>query len=140
MDNEHLNFGRRLDGEEYDHAIVELYSSLPPIPSLEQRREIRRRELDLAIDYRLGVEFPRERREALWAVQQEIEKHRIKFMFKYLLRHFFAKNLIQEAKGLAGYVIEAYAKVLNQAELEQFFGEAEVHHPALPVEPEQLNK
>jgi hypothetical protein len=140
MSNETLNYGRRLSGEEYDHAIVALYSDLPPKPSWAQRKEVRRQELNLTLDYRLGLEFPLKKREALWAVQQEIEKHRIKIMFTYLLRRFFAKNLIREAKGLAGYVIEAYAKVLNQAELEQFFGEEEVRHPALPVELEQLKK
>lgn len=135
-----LDYGSRLTGEEYDRAIVELHSRLPPTPSLQQRRETRHRELDLAIDYRLGRDFPRSRRDALWAVQQKVERRRLGLMFKYLLRRFFAKSLITDAQGLAGYVVEAYASVLNKAELEQFFGAEDVRHPSLPVSPEQLRK
>lgn len=137
---EELDYGVRLSGEEYDRAIVALHSNLPPVPSREQQQQVRRKELDLAIDYRLGRDFPSSRREALWRVKQQVEKRRIRLMLTYLLRRFFAKRLIQQAQGLAGYVIEAYATVLNKAELEQFFGKEEVRHPTLPVEPEQLKK
>lgn len=137
---EKLDYGVRLSGEEYDRAIVALHSNLPPVPSREQQREVRRKELNLTIDYRLGRDFPSSRREALWHVQQKLEKRRLGLMLKYLLRRFFSKRLIQEAQGLAGYVIDAYATVLNKAELEQFFGKEEVRHPGLPVEPEQLKK
>jgi hypothetical protein len=132
--------GPRLSGEEYDRAIVALYSDMPPVPSRQQRRELRRRELDLAIDQRLGRGFPRARRDALWAVQQKVERRRLRLMFKYLLRRFFSKSLVRDAQGLAGYLVEAYATVLNQAELEQFFGREEARHPALPIDPEQLGK
>lgn len=138
--NDEHRHGPRLSGEEYDRAIVALYSNLPPVPTREQRREVRRRELDLAIDYRLGRDFPRSRRDALWAVQQDVERRRLRLMFKYLLRRLFARSLIREAQGLAGYVVAAYAAVLDRAELEQFFGKEEVRHPALPVEPGQLEK
>lgn len=138
--NPEPDHGPRLSGEEYDRAIVALYSGMPPAPSRQQQRELRRRELDLAIDYRLGRNFPRSRRDALWAVQQKVERRRLRLMFKYLLRRLFAKSLIRDAQGLAGYLVEAYATVLDQAELEQFFGREEARHPALPIDPEQFRK
>ncbi|MEJ2407673.1 MAG: hypothetical protein P8171_26115 [Candidatus Thiodiazotropha sp.] len=134
------DYGPRLTDEEYDRAVVALVSELPPVPSRQQQREVRRRELDLAIDHRLGCDFPRARRDALWAVQQKVERRRFRLMFKYLLRRFFAKSLIKDAQGLAGYLVKAYGEVLNEAELECFFGEEEVRHPTLPVEPDQLKK
>lgn len=140
VQNNELDYGVRLTDEEYDQAIVTLHSRLPPVPSREQRREVRRRELELAIDHRLGRDFPRPRRDALWAVQQKVERRRLKLMFRYPFRRFFAKSLIKNAQGLGGYLVEAYGEVLNRAELEQFFGKEEVRHPALPVEPEQLKK
>jgi hypothetical protein len=135
-----LDFGARLTGEEYDRAIVALHSGLPPVPSRQQRQEIRRRELDLVIDYRLGREFPKARRDALWVVQQRVERRRLSLMFKYLFRRLFAKSLIKGAQGLAGDVVEAYRSVLDEAELEQFFGREETRRPALPVDLEQLGK
>ncbi len=135
-----LDYGQRLSDEEYDRSIVALHSELPSVPSQEQQREVRRRELDLAIDYRLGCDFPRSRRDALWSVQQKVERRRIRLMFKYLLRRFFAKSLIKDAQGLAGYLVEAYGTVLNRTELECFFGEKEVRNPALPIDAEQLKK
>jgi hypothetical protein len=135
-----LDYGVRLTDEEYDRAIVALHSGLPPVPSRGQQREVRRRELDLAIDHRLGRDFPRARRDALWAVQQKVERRRFRLMCKYLLRRFLARSVLEEAQGLAAYLIEAYGTELSQAELERFFGEEEVRHPTLPVEPGQLKK
>ncbi len=135
-----LGYGQRISDEEYDRSIVALYSELPPVPSKKQRREVRRQELNLAIDHRLGCDFPRSRRDALWAVQQKVERRRIRLMFKYLLRRFFTKSFSKDAQGLAGYLVEAYGTVLNQTELEYFFGEEEVRSPALPIDAEQLKK
>jgi hypothetical protein len=135
-----LDYGERLSDEEYDRAIVALQHGLPSVPSREQRRAVRRRELDLAIDHRLGREFPGARRDALWAIQQRVERRRMGLMLWYLLRRLFAGRLIKKAQGLAGYLVEAYGKELNEAELERFFGKNEVRHPGLPVDPEQLKK
>ncbi len=135
-----LDYGPRLSDEEYDRSIVMLYSELPPVPSLEQRREVRRLEMDLAIDHRLGCDFPRARRDALWAVQQKVERRRIMLMFKYLLRRLFTRSLLKDAQGLAGYLVDAYGSVLNKAELERFFGEEEARNPTLPLGTEQLKK
>lgn len=140
MSQDELNYGTRLSGEEYDRAIVELYSNMPSIPSKEQRKEIRHQELNLAIDYRLGTDFPQDKREALWSVQKKLEKHRITLMFKYLFRRFFFKIFVKEAEGLANFVIDAYAEVLNEVELEQFFGKDQVYNPSLPIELNQLKK
>ena len=133
-----VGYGPRLRGEEYDRSIVELYSNVAPSPLRKKQQEIRRRELDLTIDYRLGKDFPPEKREALWAIQKELDKHPLTLMLKYWFRRFFPKRLLKDAHGLANHVIHAYAKVLNQAELERFFGKEEVENPSLPVDPEQL--
>lgn len=135
-----LDYGPRLSDEEYDRAIVALQEELPAAPSRRQQREVRRRELDLAIDHRLGRDFPRARRDILWTIQQKVERRRIGLLLWYLMRRLFAKRLIQKAQGLAGFLIEAYGRELNQAELERFFGIEETHHPSLPIDPQQLQK
>ena len=64
-------YGPRLSNEEYDRRILSLYRSLPPLPSHDQDTEVRRQELNLAIDHRLGRGFPEERRSALWRFSSE---------------------------------------------------------------------
>lgn len=131
---EDLTHGPRLTDEEYEKRIVELHRRLPPMPTKDQDREVRRLELDLAIDHRLGRDFPRERREALWAVQQRVEKKRLRLGVKYLLRKLFAKGLPGDAQSLAGYMVDEYAKVLTKPELESFFGLREGERPTLPID------
>lgn len=138
--NDDLGYGPRLTDEEYDEQIIELQRGMPPTLSKEQELQIRRQELELAIEHRLGRDFPRPKREALWAIQQKVDKKRFRLIFKYMLRKFFARSLARDAQGLAGYLVHEYAKVLSQKELESFFGAEEAHHPALPIDLEQLKK
>jgi hypothetical protein len=125
--------GRRLSIEDYDRKIVALHVGLPPIPSQEQQRQVRRAELDLAIDHRLGLDFPSERRNALWAIQEKVEKRRGRLVFRYLLRKLLPGSVEKGASGLAGYLMAEYGKVLTREELECFFGEAEARDPQLPI-------
>ncbi len=132
--NQGVNHGPRLTGEEYDRRVIKLHCDLPPAPSRAQEKQVKRQELDLAIDHRLGQDFPLSRREALWAIQQRIDKKHFWLMFKYILKRFFSKSLARDAQGLAGYLVDEYAKVLSKAELESYFGKEEAHNPSLPIE------
>jgi hypothetical protein len=133
-----FGYGPCLSDEEYDRKIVELHSSLPPSPTREQETQIRRQELELAIHHRLGRDFPEQRREALWAIQQDVERKRGRLVLKYLFRKLFAKSLAKDAQGLARYLVSEYAKVLSPPELEKFFGEEESRHPSLPIDRDRL--
>ena len=128
------DYGPHLSDEEYDRQIVVLYDKLPPTPSREQEREVRRTELNLAIDHRLGRDFPIQKREALWEVQQRVEKKRVWLMLKYFVKKLLRRSIAQEAQGLAQYLVDEYAKVLTPSELERFFGKAEARSPALPFD------
>ena len=130
--------GPRLTDEEYERRIIEIHRGLPPLPTEEQDRLVRRMELDLAIDYRLGRGFPQERRELLWAIQQRVEKKRLRLALTYPFRWLFAKRLARGAQGLADYLVDEYAKVLTQTELRTFFGLEEGQQPALPIDIDQL--
>jgi hypothetical protein len=104
------------------------------MPSPEQDREVRRLELNLAIDHRFGRDFPAERRSALWAAQQRIEKKRLRLAAKYLLRSVVSRLFTRHAQELAGYAAEEYAKVLSREELRRFLDLHEGERPALPVD------
>ena len=138
MMQEELNHGPRLTVEEYERKIIELHSGLSPMPTKDQDRQVRQMELNLAIDHRLGRDFPPERREALWKIQQRVEKKRLWLALKYPFRRFFAKSLARDAQGLAGFLVDEYAKVLTQSELKSFFDLQEGQRPALPIDLNQL--
>ncbi len=131
-----MNFdhGPRLSGEEYDKGIITLHSNLPPAPSRGQQRRVRRQELELAIDHRLGHDFPFGRREALWAIQQRVERKRFRLIFWHFLKRFSPKSLARRAQGLSSYLVEEYAKELSESELQCYFGAEEARRPALPEE------
>jgi|GEM_PF-1142922 hypothetical protein len=127
-------YGPRLSDEEYERQILSLYSSLPPSPSPDQDREVRRQELQLTIDHRLGRDFPAERRSAVWAVRERVEKRRLRLGLRYLLRQFIAKVLVQDAWTLAGYAAEEYAKVLSPQEVKRFLDLKGDEPATLPVD------
>lgn len=131
---EDLSYGPRLTDDEYERKIVELHRGLPPMPTKEQDRELRRRELELAIDHRLGRDFPPERREALWAIKQRMEKQRLRLGLKFLLKKLFGKSIAEDAQGLVGYMVDEYGKVLSKSELKNFFNLKEGERPTLPID------
>ena len=133
-------YGPRLTDEEYERKIVALHRGLPPMPTKDQDREVQRLDLDLAIDHRLGRDFPRERREALWAVKQRVEKKRLWLGVKFLFRKLFPKSLARDADALVGYMVDEYATVLTKDELKSFFGLREGERPTLPIDMDQLKK
>lgn len=129
-----LGHGPRLTRQEYERRIVELYRGLPPSPSRRLQDDTQRRELDLTIDYRLGRNFPQHRRENLWHIQQRIEKRRMSLLYHWLLRFLSPKRLNRGAERIAQFVVDEYAKELTPQELEAYFGQEEVQHPALPLQ------
>ncbi len=135
-----LDYGPRLSDEEYERRIVELQAGLPPSPSEDQDREVRRQQLELLIEYRLGRDFPALRRRALWEVQERIEKGRLRIGFKYLLRRFLPKAIAQASHSLTAYAVDEYATVLSEPELRCFLDLREGEPPALPVDLDQMRK
>lgn len=127
--------GPRLGDDEYERRVVRLHEGLPPIPSREQDREVRRAELDLAIDHRLGRDFPLDRRRALWEVMEEVDRRRLRLLGRDLLTRVFTRRRgpVRSAQGLAAAMVDRCAEVLDERELESFFGQ-EWRTPSLPVD------
>lgn len=132
--NEGIGHGPRMSLREYEKSIVALHSGLPPIPGKQQEIDTRRRELDLTIDYRLGKNFPDERREALWEALQRVEKKRGQLVLHWLTHFISYKWLYKKANRVAKFVVDEYAKVLSKDELEAYFGTEESEHPSLPID------
>ena len=126
--------GPCLSLEEYEQRLVALYSDQPPMPTDAQDQELRRRQLDLSVDYRLGRDFPLERRAALWEIAQRVEKKRLRLVFWHTARRLVPGRLAAKANGLAGFMVDEYAKVLSSDEIERYFDLPTGTRPALPID------
>lgn len=126
--DEVIDYGPKLTDEEYEKMIIDLHSDLPAATSRTQEKFLRRRELELSIDHRLGRDFPRFRREALWAIQQRIERRRLLLTFKYVMKRIFGSGINGDANRLVSYMKSEYSDVLSKSELIQFFRD-EISHP-----------
>ena len=118
-----LAYGRRISGEEYDRRVVALHTSAA-VHGKDRDKELRRAELNLALDHRLGQDFPVERRRLLWEAQERIERHRRRLVLRSLLGLLWTRSIEGATNRLARDLVRAYADVLTRAELEAFFGDA----------------
>ena len=132
-----LGYGRRLTDQNHAQLVRDLYMGSPAMPSKDLDRTLRRKELDLSIDHRLGCDFPSDRREAMWKVAERVERKRGRLILRHLVRRIFPRSLANGANGLAGFMVDEYAKVLSPAELREFFDLEPGERPTLPIEPDQ---
>jgi hypothetical protein len=123
-----------LTQREYERAVVALQGTASAHPGDDDF--IRRRELDLNIDYRLGTAFPPDRREALWRIQQRVEQRRLRLAASWLAAMLTPRLLLGRANRIARFVVDEYAKVLTPDELEAYFGVDMVANPSLPLDDE----
>lgn len=128
------DYGPRLSDADYEKQVTGLYLGLPPVVSREQEAELHRRQFELSIDHRLGRAYPKQRRDRLWEIQQQVEKKRLWLAPVYMIRSLFPKSLEIRSQGLAGYLVKEYSKVLSEDELNQFFGLKEGQIPELPFD------
>lgn len=126
-----LAFGPVLSDEVYQSRVVALYTGLPDQLSPEQETQIRRKSLDFAIDHRLGVGFPADRREAMWQVQQRIHRNHVRVAGALIFTGLF--RLLAPTRWAArlgwtqgsSYVRNQFGRVLDPNELEHFLGDPE---------------
>lgn len=132
MDDE-LKYGRRLSDAEYEARLVALHGGLPADLSADADADVRRRELELVVDHRLGTEFPHDRREALWAAHERLEKRRLWLVARHALHRLFSRGVELAEERVARDVFDEYAAVLSAPELEAFLGVADRQAAILPI-------
>lgn len=109
------NFGARLTQSEYEDRIFALYSAGPPMPTFEQMAKRSQVELELLIDYHLGIEFPVARRQALWQAKRKFESRRGWYLILGVLT-----NPADPGAGPARGLARSLSKVLSFDELRAF--------------------
>lgn len=114
--------GKRLSAGEYERRVVVLQEDLPSHPSRQDQRRLQRMELDLAIDHRLGEDFPEDKRDAIWEIRKSVRARRGRLLFRYLSSRLFQQSLESGSNDLANLLLSEYSTVLDEEELSAFFG------------------
>ncbi|MBO9908584.1 hypothetical protein [Xanthomonas phaseoli] len=110
-------YGRRLSPQEYDLQTISLYEGQAPIPSRDDLEKIRRAELDLTVDFTLGVGFPRDKRDELWCTQRKLARSSIARLVFGIFASPFAPS-----RYLVKSQVRAFSKILNRREVCDFLG------------------
>jgi hypothetical protein len=131
------DYGTRLTDAEYMRQIVELHRGRPAVLPKEQTDDLERRELDLRIDYRLGRNFPADRRAALWVVQQRLGRQWLWPFVAHLLRGIVPRAAARTARFIARGTVDEYSKVLSESEIARFLDLGMGESPALPLDKEE---
>lgn len=114
-----MDHGPKLSSEQYQRCILALYEDMPPAPDRRQQTKLARRELDLLIDYKLGIDFPADRRGRLWDIH---DRYRKRFLGNLLL--LFSRTLREYRMGwLVSRMLKAYREVLSEDEFVALFEE-----------------
>lgn len=99
---------------------------------------VMQKEFYLLIDYRLGEDFPLQRRASLWEILTRVRKQQIRTRIKYLFRMIRGKIFVSELQSLIDIVANEFALHLNQDEYLALLGEEFGHCPKLPLDPTKL--
>jgi hypothetical protein len=104
--------GVRLTQAEYERRISALHSPDSPMPPKQQEEALRRAEMDLLIDYHLGVDFPSEKRALLLQEQQKMNRRFLWRLLASVLSHPHSPS-----DGLARAQVRAFGQHLSDYEL-----------------------
>lgn len=116
--------GPRLSRREYERGIIALHEQ----PGLSGA-QIRRAELELAIDHRLGTAFPADRREALWRIQQRLPDGPLGLIASWVTGWLSRPWLERRTARTARHLVASWATVLDAQELRDFLGERDSEDP-----------
>lgn len=137
-----IEYGPRLTEQEYEQRIVELYGRAaegqPSAAPHALEEQIKEGEFQLTIDHKLGINFPPEKRKALWAAKQRVETQRLRLIGKYLKTSLKKREFADGMQIMIERTMEEFAKVLTPEELSAFMSLREGEKLVLPIDPDLL--
>ena len=112
-------YGSRLSLEEFERRLTTLYGESKPDDQAGVLRFRERAELDLIIDHKLGVDFPSDRREAMWRAQERVRDRRYRWLFWHMAHRVLPGGLSTRADPRR-LLEREYGAVLNPDDLNAF--------------------
>jgi hypothetical protein len=120
----------RMSEEEYMERVSGLFEKVLAESAATESEAIlleryRDAEFDLNVEYRLGPDFPVERRKALRAAYQRVQERAEELKKKYLSGNLKEKEFVDLMQAATAGMAEAYGSVLTPEEMTAFFGHGE---------------
>lgn len=110
-----LNYGAKISLEEFNSRARKIELEFE-MPTSAQELDIRRQTLNAMLDYKLGQDFPEDRRIRLWEAQKSFHKKMMLHTVKALIVRPW------DPLGSMGKdLMKRFAKELNAEELKQYF-------------------
>lgn len=110
-----LNYGAKISLEEFNSRARKIELEFE-MPTSAQQLDIRRQTLNAMLDYKLGQDFPEDRRIRLWDAQKGFHKKMLLHTVKALIVRPW------DPMGSMGKdLMKRFAKELNAEELKQYF-------------------
>ena len=104
----------------------------------EIEKTLKAKEFSLAIDHKLGVNFPVEKRGALWNAKQRVERQRIRLVGRFLKNYILKREFADGMQVMLDQMKKEFSKVLTDEELQAFMGLEDGEALVLPIDPEKL--
>lgn len=114
-DMEDLRYGPRISQADFEQASLELIARADPDETAEQSLARERAEFFLLVDYRLGTQFPADRREALWKARQRV----LHTSFWQALKLAWRRPV---GDGLSELLVKEFSQVLEAKEVATLLG------------------
>lgn len=123
-------YKKPMSEKEYLERISSLYEKIRSEFAVNEDEETllkryRDAEFDLTIEYRLGPDFPIERREALRAVHQHVYNQLEELRKRYISGNLQKQEFVDLMRALTVEMAEKFASLLSQEEMAAFFGQGE---------------
>lgn len=111
----------------------ELRSEMPQASDQEIFEAFREREFNLTLDFRLGEDFPIERRQALKEIQSQILIRMEELQSAMMMGRMAPADYAAAVQLLVKQILEKYGALLDSEEMEAFLGDG---IPGIPLDPE----
>lgn len=135
-------YGPCLTSDEYQQAVAALYRRAAEDQGAAARgdveQSIKDREFNLTIDYKLGRNFPQERRQALLEAKRMADKQRLRLVGRFIRKSIRDREFASGMQVWLEQLAEAFSQVLSPEELDAFMELKPGERPVFPIEVDKL--
>lgn len=135
-------YGKCLTQEEYSNKVSEMFQeNITGTAQQYSPEEIARNEFNLLIDYKLGVDFPEEKRKALIGSRNRIQMYHVQLVKRFQAGEFSNEEFAVEVQQkIPAMMVEEFAKILPHGELNKLFDIVNGQVQVIPVDPTKLSR
>ena len=137
-----LGYGAQLSGKEYDRKVADLFRNAAQETSTAKEKEIERRleadEFNLLLDYKLGLDFPEYKRQALFAAKMRANGKRLKLVAEFLKQSLVKRQFADGMQIMLDQICAEFSTILSPEEMDALLDLKDGQRLILPLDPEKL--